>query len=105
MEKSKIQNTPNKTTIDMLGLSYCGFAYISINFFLQIQDSYATRLKKSMIARLKAQGFFKAHSKISNVFLNVQPWTLAIKRLLNKPYENEVTLTRLKTTFKMLPAS
>ena len=23
----------------------------------------------------------------------IQPWPLAIKRLLNKPYENEVTLT------------
>ena len=30
----------------------------------------------------------------------LQPWPLAIKRLLNKPYENEVTLTRQKPPLK-----
>ena len=30
----------------------------------------------------------------------IQPWPLAYKRLLNKPYENEVTLTRQNLPFK-----
>ena len=36
---------------------------------------------------------FFMHLQLEISTFNIQPWPLALKRLLNKPYENEVTLT------------
>ena len=50
-------------------------------------------------------GQFERVKPISKMLPVLQLWLFANERLLNKPYENEVTLGEKNNIFKMLPAS
>ena len=71
------------------------FCLLECNCLHEFMETFGKKSLKILSARYLVSSFATSFQS-----QNIQPWPLAYKWLLNKPYENEVTLTRQNQALK-----